>query len=230
MKHIVFLDLSFNNTAICKYNIDKKTYEYFLLANHFSYSSSEKSNPLLSIKFDKIIKAKNLDVTLYKKKPQSRPKGDPTKYCRYMLTSCNEMSTFFTQIMHNKVLFNMRLEETIFGIEDYAIAIKSGNVTETAEVISSCKNALISLGAKIDNFHFFQPQGLKSVTGNGNANKQMMLDYFIKKNVKGSDVNEIIALNHKSFRKTNGKDVIKPIEDLVDSFIGVQAIRNKLNL
>lgn len=229
MKHIVFIDFSFNNTAIAKFDIAKRTYKYFLLANHYSYTKSDKSNPLDSTMFKAISSAKDLDVTVYKKKPQTRPKGDPTEFCRYMLESCNMVSSLFMDIMNTKILHDVKLEETIFGIEDYAIAIKSGNVTETAEMVSSCKNGLYSIGIPIANFHFSQPQGVKGVTGNGNATKQMMLDYFLKKNITNNDVHKIIGSNHKSYRKSDGKGVAKPIEDIVDSFVGIQYLRNKLN-
>lgn len=229
MKHIIFIDFSFNNTAICKYDIAKKTYRYFLLANHFSYTKSAVTNPLSSTGFTHIAKANDLDVSIYKKVPQSRPKGDPSEFCRYMLESCDTVSNLFMYIMNNKVLYDVELGDTIFGIEDYAIAIKSGNVAETAEMVSSCKNELYKLGIPSSNFHFFQPQGIKGVTGNGNATKQMMLDYFIKKNISNNDVHKIIMTNHKFYRKAGNK-VMKPVEDIVDTFVGIQAVRNKLNL
>lgn len=160
------------------------------------------------------------------RKPNNRPKGNPTTYCRQSIVN-NSMLVSQIDSVLKEISKEINISNTVVGIEDYAIAVKSGNVTEIAELISLYKSRVFSV-FDVNKSYFFQPQDIKKITGNGNATKEMMMMYTIKRNIK-NPLHKILASNHKSFLLTGGK-VRKPIEDLVDSFCGVEIVRGMLKL
>ena len=225
MSHIIFIDFSTSSTAICKYNIKNKIYEYFLLLNHYHFTKSDNGKPMDTISLAPF-KNSPLVIHFYKKKSFPRPKGNPSEFCRHMLKSCYDMSNAFDSLM-DIVLCDVNLEDSIFGIEDYAVGIKTNNQIENTEMVSSCKNKLYAR-LLMNRIYFFQPQEIKKITGNGNAKKGDMLIHFMKKDISNV-VHKIIASNRKIFELSGGK-VKKPVEDLVDSFYGVHVVRSVFSI
>lgn len=226
--HIIFIDFSSSSTAICKFDVKKKKYTYYLLMNHYTFTASDTRDPFESETLKKFKGVgSDLIMSVYKRKPMSRPKGSPSAFCRHMLQSCYNISTTFDNLL-DLVLANVDLDKTIFGIEDYAVGIKSNNNAEMVELISSCKNKLFGRGIELASMHFYQPQTIKSITGNGNAKKIDMLNFFVKRCVQ-NNVNKVIGSNMKFWEMSKGQ-VKKPVEDIVDAFCGVQLMRKEFNL
>lgn len=225
--HIMFVDFSTSSSSICVYDIHRDNYYYTLIMNKWAFSKAKifdmESHPL----YGKLFQMGNVYPIVYDKVPMARPKGDQSEYCNKIILDCRSIrEVFWLEV--DKMIDGIDPNNIIVGWEDYAVAVSSNNAIQMGEMTSSCKLGLHDR-FKPENILFFQPQLLKkSATGNGNATKAMMLDFFLLK-TKGSPCPMAMMINENStaYREVNGKHVKKPVEDIVDSYFGVNMIIGK---
>ena len=222
MDNIIFIDFSSSSCAICLFKVKEKEYNYYCFFNHHEISKNKtydlRKNEVMKLIWD------NVNFKFFFRKSMSRPKGNPTEFSVKNITDCYNISKEFKDFF-NEITKDLDMKKTIIGWEDYPVGIKSNNQLELAELTMSCKKELFEYK---DRLRFYLPQDVKGMTGNGNAKKEEMLLAFVKKNIK-NNLHNIIASNYKKFILSKGK-VKKPIEDIVDSFWGVQLIRKELDL
>lgn len=224
MENILFIDFSMNSTALCLYNIKAKTYKYFSFVDRKHFTKSATVDVMKTTTLAKLGGC-GIVFKVMNKKGGARPKGNPTSFNKSKFEDYINAGVLFEELLH-EVMRDIDVSKTIVGIEDYAVSVKSNNVIEMSEFTMHMKSILFR-HFDINKSLFFQPQEIKKITGNGNATKQDLMINLIKRNIN-HPLHKVIASNKDFFMTSN--TVKKPIEDLIDSFFGVQLIRNLNNL
>jgi hypothetical protein len=225
MKKLIFIDFSINSTAIKSYDVLKKEYRYDLIFNRSHITKSESFDDYSHPTLKPFVGLPNVHIHIFDKKPMSRGKGDQNPFNRSQLLVCKNMSGNFRDIL-SLIIGDTKNTEIAFGIEDYAVGIKSNNVNQMSEITGACKSKMLDF-CIVDNIHFYQPQILKGfATGNGNATKATMLNFYLG-SAKGCVLFDPIKKNLSAF-KINEKDIRKPVEDFVDAHFGLELLKSRL--
>lgn len=132
-------------------------------------------------------------------------------------------------IITEYILENYIHDDIHIGLEGFSYGSKGNSFIDMVQYNSFLRNKLYENFGD-DSIFIFQPSHVKKNAGKGNANKNLMVEYFQK------DVLNDIELRKTKFwnwikEKDIPKNIPKPIDDLCDSyFIMKSLILYKLNL
>jgi hypothetical protein len=130
-------------------------------------------------------------------------------------------------------LLSSELEKEVDKSDDLLVAIEGISFGSTGNVLVDISQATGILDGECDRFFVFSPSELKNAIGcKGNAPKGDIYDKFkedpILESVKTSDLYRLISDEDWVIAK-NG-NVVSPIVDMIDSYLGVVKIHQILNL
>ena len=213
----VFIDSSTTCISVAKYNVLTKRTEHMVLLNHYSISKLEEFDVSKHNCFKGIYDL--IDVNIFRRSPISRPKGNPSEYNRIETDSDLRIADVFIQAI-TTFLDDLDFSTTLLGWEDFPVSVKSNSTIKLVSSATSLKNLLVQ-EFPLEHMYWFQPQDLKKMAGNGNWNKQQMLEAYIKD--AKYPLAQVIGKNAE-FYKSGTKNVNHPVEDIVDSYFGLKTL------
>jgi hypothetical protein len=210
----VGIDFSLNSPATCI--LDSETYHF---VSFFNYTKEWRSPVLKAFKLHEEL----MEIGAIQGVP----------YCRKVV------SKRFLQREREKMTDADQIAETIdsyikknykasaFAIEGFSYGSKGNSFIDMIQYNSRLRQRLIdSYG--IDSFYIFQPSEVKKLAGKGNANKIYMFEAF-RDNVLDDDRLKGNGLWMWCQGKNFQKEVPKPLDDLVDSYFILNALKSSLD-
>ena len=214
-----------NSIGICIY--ENTEYKFYSFMNTFGLSSA------IDFNFDKNCNEttklilKNIDeYTLFSRKPNSINKKikkelkncELNRWHRQTLVDSNNVANIIFKFLCELNVFDKKPN---FVIENYITSRNGGDTTiQIIEFTKTFKDLLLSK-TNMDNITIVTAPEIKMLAGNGNFTKQNMLESFIKETNLTHKFYDLCVKNILTFKK-GSKDVIKPIDDLVDAYFLVK--------
>jgi hypothetical protein len=248
-KLLIGIDLSLDSPGFT-FNYDGEI-KHLSLVNRMLFSVSKKSNDkvmesilnlnphisdllkikCLKIKFHTRYPVKSVDKKIKDKKLKfkefSRWQRD-----HYLMTS--DLSKYFCLSLKEFIdanYPNVKKEDTFVCIEHYSPSSKSDNLIQIVELSYPIKNFIINQICPLENFYPVPISSVKMMTGNGNALKIDMFNYFVKKDTFEYSFKKYVMDNEKNLIKhlKNKLEPLKPIDDIIDSYFIMRYLENFLN-
>jgi hypothetical protein len=225
---IIGIDYSMNSIGICIHNNNE--YKFYSFINTYELSSA------IEFDFNKNCNDKTKAIlesidgyTLFSRKPNSINKKIDKKLKNQELNRWHRQTLENSNGVANKILdFLCSLDvfnnNPNFVIENYITNRNGGDATiQIIEFTKTFKDLLLSK-TDINNITIVTAPEIKMLAGNGNFTKQKMLESFVNENLEHKLYN-LCSNNMSSFMK-GSKDVIKPLDDIIDSYFLVKWFLN----
>jgi hypothetical protein len=124
-----------------------------------------------------------------------------------------------------KLYPNIKKEDIYIVIEHYSIGQNTNNLLQMVEYTHSFKKLLLDYFL-LDNFYVTTAPEMKLLlANNGNADKFVMFESFLKEKLTNNDFHDFLITNKEKCYKSGikkGKEikiVESPIDDIIDSYI-----------
>jgi len=210
----VGIDFSINSPAVCVFNTHEETYQFFSFVNDGGRSANKPLPPGMGL-------YQNLPGVVIER--YSRHKGSKI-YEEDQLQKIEDAEDIVCMIGN---LFNFNGQSVCYGLEGFSYGSKGNSFIDLIMFNSMLRYAIWKNLEPGDEFKIMTPSYIKKNAGKGNANKNQMLSYFLdskEASLQENDFWKFCSAQSSSLIDKNEK-VIKPIDDLVDSYFICDALR-----
>lgn len=221
----VGIDFSLNSPSITiKYKKEKN--EYYKFCSFFNSNNKDWKNKnikayynhknLLNTDIFLIEYVRNISSEEYTEK-ESQKIEDAEKLSKLI---CNFILSF---IKDN----NLNITDIKIAIEGFSYGSTGAAYNDLIMYNSFLRKELLNLTSS-DNIYVFSPKHAKKLAGNGNANKEYMIDAF-----RLNKLNDKLIINTDLFKYcSDSLDIknLKPVDDLIDSYFILNCLINRLCL
>lgn len=217
---LIGIDFSLNSPSITiKYNQDNNTKYHF--CSFFNCGNKNwKEKELKSFKNHKLL-FENTDVSMidYNRDIVS---DDYTKKESEKIADANKLANLITEYINNFIINdNIKVNNIIVAIEGFSYGSKGAAYNDLIMYNSFLRKSLADKITNPTNIKVFSPKHAKKLAGNGNADKDYMINAFIENKLNDSNLENTLFYK---FVKNMDKSTLKPVDDLVDSYFILNCI------
>ena len=208
--HYFGLDFSINSPALCHYDGKKYTFYSFL-----NVGNRDTSKPLpKSMSIYDTLKEVGVDTIFFRR---------DKKHEDYSQDQANKIAN-----AHNvaqtiaDLIYKLKGDDPqmVFAIEGYSYGSKGNSFIDLIQFNSVLRNEIYIRKSEDDEIMVVSPSMVKKEAGKGNANKNLMLEFFLQSDdetLACVDFFNWCLENPESLLDKKG-NVVKPVDDLVDSY------------
>lgn len=215
----VGIDFSINSPAVCIFDTHNETYQFYSFVNDGGRADSKPLPPGMGLYSD----LPGVIIERY-----SRYKGSKI-YEEDQIQKIQDAEDI-SCIIGN--IFNFDNKSVCYGLEGFSYASKGNSFIDLIMFNTIMRYAIYKNLKPGDEFKVMTPSYIKKNAGKGNANKNMMLSFFLdsqKVLLRENDFWKFCSAQSSSLIDKNEK-VLKPIDDLVDSYFICNALQGNIVL
>lgn len=217
---LVGIDFSLNSPSICiKFKKDdKEQYKFCSFFN--SEGKNWKEKDIKAFRNHKNLLDTDVEIVEYKRSITS---DDYTEQQSQKIEDANNLSNLIVGYIKHFILINkLFIEEIKVAIEGFSYGSKGSSFIDLIMYNSFLRKEIVSNLTHPYNIKVFSPKHAKKLAGNGNADKEYMINAFISNKLKDSLIEKTDLFKYCSSLDMKN---LKPVDDLIDSYFILNCIQ-----